>query len=96
MAHVAWITGRFAGTAALLTALAAGCRNPNQSVIDVLADRFETLDTDRDDRLSRAEFAGSRIASSERNPELFDRADADDDGYISRDEARSAYKGRSR
>ena len=96
MTHPAPNKGRLAGTAALLAALAAGCQSPNQSAIDELADRFTILDADRDDRLSQAEFARSRIASSEQNPELFDRADADDDGYISRDEARSAYKGRSR
>ena len=54
---------------------------------DVSADRaplFQKLDVDRDDKLSRAEFAVGRSAADA--AEWFARRDADGDGFISRAE----------
>ena len=49
-------------------------------------EHFAEMDKDGDGRISKAEATAS---GSERAAKVFDRADADHDGYVTKDEARS-------
>jgi hypothetical protein len=52
-------------------------------------DRMAALDTDRDGKVSRAEFEAGQRAMQQRANEAFDKADADRDGALSVDERRA-------
>ena len=64
--------------------MAEGAREKAARVASERAAKFDALDTDKDGKLTLAEFSGARKTAEA--AKWFERRDADHDGFLSREE----------
>lgn len=88
-----WVMVGAVGLAVVFAAALQGCRGAR--VERKMEKRFAEVDRDGDGRLSREEFAATRVGQRAEDPDAaFARVDADGDGRLSREEMRAAIAAR--